>query len=68
MPTELAPEDFGALGERYLMDTRAYRTRRPFFIDKMPNKFRHIGPIHHMLPKAKIVDVRREPVACCSSI
>jgi hypothetical protein len=42
-------------------------TGQPFFIDKMPNNFRHIGLIHLMLPKAKIIDVRREPMACCFS-
>ena len=40
------------------------RRHKPFFIDKMPNNFRHIGLIHLMLPKAKIIDVRREPMAC----
>ena len=49
------------------MDTRAYRRHKPFFIDKMPNNFRHIGLIHLMLPKAKIIDARREPMACCFS-
>jgi tetratricopeptide (TPR) repeat protein len=65
--TELAPEDFRRLGERYLTDTRAYRRRQPFFIDKMPNNFRHLGLIHLMMPNAKIIDVRREPMACCFS-
>ncbi len=65
--TELAPEDFRKLGERYLADTRVYRGQKPFFIDKMPNNFRHIGLIHLMLPNAKIIDVRREPMACCFS-
>jgi predicted Zn-dependent protease len=64
---ELAPEDFRALGERYLADTRAYRTHKLLFIDKMPNNFRHIGLIHLMIPNAKIIDVRREPMACCFS-
>jgi tetratricopeptide (TPR) repeat protein len=64
---ELAPEDFRKLGERYMTGTRAYRGDRPFFIDKMPNNFRHIGLIHLMLPNAKIIDVRREPMACCFS-
>jgi tetratricopeptide (TPR) repeat protein len=64
---ELAPEDFGRLGERYLSDTRAYLGHKPFFIDKMPNNFRHIGLIHLMMPNAKIIDVRREPMACCFS-
>ena len=64
---ELAPEDFRRLGERYMTDTRAYRGQKPFFIDKMPNNFRHIGLIHLMMPNAKIIDVRREPMACCFS-
>ncbi len=33
----------------------------------MPNNFRHIGLIHLILPNAKIIDVRREPTACCFS-
>src|SRR5215831_10873350 len=64
---ELAPELFRQLGERYIMDTWAYRHGKPFFIDKMPNNFRHIGLIHLMLPTAKIIDVRRDPMACCLS-
>jgi tetratricopeptide (TPR) repeat protein len=40
---------------------------KPFFIDKMPNNFRHIGLIHLMLPNARIIDARREPMACCFS-
>jgi hypothetical protein len=34
---------------------------------KMPNNFRHLGLIHLMIPNAKIIDVRREPMACCFS-
>ena len=63
----LTPEDFLRLGERYMTDTRAYRGHRPFFIDKMPNNFRHIGLVHLMMPNARIIDVRREPMACCFS-
>jgi tetratricopeptide (TPR) repeat protein len=40
---------------------------QPFFIDKLPNNFLHIGLIHLMLPNARIIDVRREPLACCCS-
>jgi tetratricopeptide (TPR) repeat protein len=65
--TDLKPEDFHRFGERYLADTRVYRTGKPRFIDKMPNNFRHIGLIHLMLPNAKIIDARREPMACCFS-
>jgi tetratricopeptide (TPR) repeat protein len=63
----LEPEDFLRLGEKYLSETRLYRTDRPYFIDKMPNNFRHIGLIHLLLPNAKIIDARREPMACCFS-
>jgi len=51
--------------EKYLEDTRVYRTGKPRFIDKMPNNFRHIGFIHLLFPNAKIIDARREPMACC---
>jgi tetratricopeptide (TPR) repeat protein len=56
------------LGERYIERTRIHRkTGRPFFIDKMPNNFLHIGLIHLVLPNAKIIDARRHPLACCFS-
>ena len=64
---ELGRKDFGRLAERYLSETRAYRRGKPFFIDKMPNNFQHVGLIHLLLPEAKIIDVRREPMACCFS-
>lgn len=64
----LTPGDARALGERFLSETRAYRRLgRPYFIDKMPNNFWHVGLIHLMLPGATIIDVRREPMACCFS-
>jgi tetratricopeptide (TPR) repeat protein len=56
---------FVRFADRYLDDTRVYRTGKPRFIDKMPNNFRHIGFIHLMFPNAKIIDARREPMACC---
>ncbi|EGD60864.1 TPR domain protein [Novosphingobium nitrogenifigens DSM 19370] len=63
----IAPEDFTRMGERYMAETRTLRSGKPFFIDKMPNNFRHIGLIARMLPKARIIDARREPMACCFS-
>ncbi len=57
-------EEFGA---RYIKDTEIYRSGRRFFIDKNPNNFRHLGLIHLILPRAKIIDARREPMACCFS-
>jgi tetratricopeptide (TPR) repeat protein len=64
---QLEPPRLRQLGERYLADTQVFRTGKPFFIDKMPNNFRHIGLIHLILPNATIIDARREPMACCFS-
>jgi tetratricopeptide (TPR) repeat protein len=64
---DLKPEEFLKLGRRYLEDTRGYRTDKPFFVDKMPNNFRHLGLIHLILPNAKIIDARRNAMACCFS-
>jgi tetratricopeptide (TPR) repeat protein len=65
---ELRAEDLSGLGDKYLSETRIYRTAGvPYFIDKMPNNFRHLGLIHLILPNARIIDARREPMACCFS-
>ncbi|MGC2031708.1 MAG: sulfotransferase [Steroidobacteraceae bacterium] len=62
---QLPIAQFARFAEKYLDDTRVYRTGKPRFIDKMPNNFRHIGFIHLLFPNAKIIDARREPMACC---
>jgi len=65
---DLDPAQVRAFGQRYLNDTRIYRSGgKARFIDKMPNNFRHVGLIHLMLPNARIIDARREPMACCFS-
>jgi tetratricopeptide (TPR) repeat protein len=61
-------DELRELGEQYLERARIHRkTDRPFFIDKMPNNFLHIGMIQLLLPNAKIIDARRHPMACCFS-
>ena len=56
------------LGEEYLDRTRIHRrSDRPFFIDKLPNNWQHVGLIQLILPNAGIVDARRHPMACCFS-
>jgi tetratricopeptide (TPR) repeat protein len=64
---ELDEQVLTDLGSRYLEETKVYRNQSPFFIDKMPNNFRHIGLIKLILPNAKIIDARRHPMACCFS-
>jgi tetratricopeptide (TPR) repeat protein len=56
------------LGQEFLDRTRVQRKLgRPFFIDKMPNNFAHVGFIHLILPNARIIDARRHPLGCCFS-
>ncbi|HEU4958901.1 MAG TPA: sulfotransferase [Sphingomonas sp.] len=56
------------LAERYLHAASAHRkTSAHFFIDKLPNNWRYIGFIHLILPNAKIIDARRDAMACCFS-
>jgi tetratricopeptide (TPR) repeat protein len=64
---DMTADEFRQLGQRYLAETQIYRTGKPAFIDKNPNNFRHIGLIQLMLPNARIIDARREPMACCFS-
>ncbi len=65
---DLSADELRALGEQYIADTRIQRkTEAPFFIDKMPNNFAHIGLLQLILPNAKIIDARRHPLGCCFS-
>ena len=63
----LNEEQLKTFGNNFLDDTRIHREKAPYFIDKMPNNFRHIALIHLILPNAKIIDARRNPMACCFS-
>ncbi|MGI9228239.1 MAG: tetratricopeptide repeat-containing sulfotransferase family protein [Gammaproteobacteria bacterium] len=65
--TELNAKECADFGAAYINDTRIHRQQAAFFIDKMPNNFRHIGLIKLILPNAKIIDARRDPMACCFS-
>lgn len=64
---DLSAEQLREYGEAYIEDTRIHRSNAPFFIDKMPNNFRHLALIKLILPNAKIIDARRHPMACCFS-
>ncbi len=64
---ELTPQQLKQFGESFLEDTKIHRKGAPRFIDKMPNNFRHLGLISLILPNARIIDARREPMACCFS-
>ncbi|WP_239024098.1 tetratricopeptide repeat-containing sulfotransferase family protein [Paraglaciecola marina] len=58
---------FARFGQQFIEQTQCYRQGAAFFIDKMPNNFMHIGLIKCILPNAKVIDARRDPIACCFS-
>jgi tetratricopeptide (TPR) repeat protein len=60
-------EQLAQLGRRYIEETAPLRSTRPFFIDKMPNNFSHVGLIQAILPRAVIIDARRHPMDACFS-
>ncbi len=64
---DLTPAELKAFGQEYIDDTRIHRQGAPLFIDKMPNNFRHVGLIKLILPNARIIDARRDAMACCFS-
>lgn len=64
---DMSAQDLHALGDEYIERTRVHRQGALFFTDKMPNNFWHIGLIHSILPNAKIIDARRDPMDCCWS-
>jgi hypothetical protein len=68
MILSLTDADRRRLGGEYMDQTRVHRkTDKPFFLDKMPNNWQHVGLIKFLLPNARIIDVRRHPMACCFS-
>lgn len=65
----LGSERLRALGADYLERARARRrTDRPLFLDKQPANWMHVGLIRLILPNARIIEVRRDPLACCLSM
>lgn len=65
--SQITADQARQLGEQFLSETEHHRGDGVYFIDKMPNNFRHIPLIQLILPRAKIIDARRHPLACCFS-
>jgi len=65
----LSPAELSELGQQYISDGALFRNDgRPFFTDKLPFNFRHVGLIHKILPQAIIIDARRNPLDCGLSL
>ena len=63
----LQDSDLTLLGQAFVNETEFLRTGKPHFIDKMPNNFSHIGLLKLILPNAKVIDARRNPMDTCFS-
>jgi tetratricopeptide (TPR) repeat protein len=63
----LSPSDWERMGHRYLERAAGWRGSRPRFTDKLPSNWHYIGAIRAMLPGARIVIVRRDPLETCLS-
>jgi tetratricopeptide (TPR) repeat protein len=59
-------EEMASLGKGYIERTAPHRHEDlPYFTDKMPANFSHAGFIQLILPNAKIIDARRNPLDAC---
>ncbi|HET7269354.1 MAG TPA: sulfotransferase [Oleiagrimonas sp.] len=58
-------EDWQRMGEAYLARTMKWRQHRPRFTDKSMVNWYLVGAALHMLPAARVVIVRRDPVETC---
>ncbi len=63
----MVPADWERLGQRYLERTARWRKDRPIFIDKLLNNWMYVGAIRAMLPAARIIACRRDPLETCFS-
>lgn len=64
----LTRDEAAQLRTHYRHSTARFRkTKRRYFIDKMPANWRFVTLIQRILPNARIIDVRRDPMACCFS-
>ena len=64
---ELSAGQCAELGREFLESARLQRGASPYFIDKLPNNFAHVGLLHLILPNTRIIDARRQPMATCFS-
>lgn len=59
----LSADQVQELAQRYLDYAQPFRQEAPYFVDKAPHNFHHIGLIKTLFPNAKIIDMRRDPMA-----
>ena len=62
---QMSEAEITQLGQTYMNRTQRHRGDAPFFTDKMPNNFAHVGLLQAIIPNAKIIDARRHPLGSC---
>ena len=60
--------DLLSLRKQYLQSPPIADLNEMIFVDKMPLNFRHLGFILSSFPEAKIIHMKRNPIATCWSI
>jgi len=66
--SDKSPENIDALRKYYLKELDNLKISEPYISDKMPINFRWIGFVLEAMPEAKIVHIKRHPLATIWSI
>ncbi|MDO8861600.1 sulfotransferase [Haliea sp. E1-2-M8] len=65
---QAAQADLAALGRDYRASTAQYGAQAPYLVDKTPLNLLYLGIIAAALPGARILHLRRHPVASCHAL
>jgi tetratricopeptide (TPR) repeat protein len=65
--SQASQEDWTRLGQDYLRLSARWRLHKPIATDKLPDNWLYAGAIRAMLPDARIIDCRRDPLETCWS-
>lgn len=65
--SQASAQDWTRLGQHYLRLSARWRLQKPIATDKLPDNWLWVGAIRTMLPEARIIDCRRDPVETCWS-
>lgn len=63
--SRMGPARWRRMGARYLQDNARWRQHQPWFVDKGMTNWLLVGVILNMLPQARVVICRRDPLETC---
>jgi len=64
---KFAADDFHKLGEQYEELINRHSEDARYIVNKMPGYYLYLGYIHLMMPNAKIIHIKRNPIDNCLS-